>query len=103
MIPDPTSLHEPFLPRFYVNSCDDLFVFITMRKLISTTPLSSLLQIDATFKLNWNELSVLVCDSSDGNRRFHPFGIGVIGNDEAVSSYITLFQTIKECILILRM
>jgi hypothetical protein len=44
-------------------------------------------------------LPILVCGSSDGNRRFHPFGIAVIGSDEAVSSYITLFQTIKECIL----
>jgi hypothetical protein len=98
-IPDQASLHEPFVPKFYVNSCDDLFVFITTRKLMSTAPLSNLLQIDATFKLNWNELPVLVCGSSDGNRRFHPYGVAVIGSDEAASSYITVFQAIKECVL----
>jgi hypothetical protein len=98
MIADPTALHEPFVAKFYINSCDDLFVFITTRKLISTAPLSALLQVDATFKLNWNELPVIVFGSSDGNRRFHPYGIAVIGSDEAASSYITLFQTIKECV-----
>ena len=74
-----------------MNSYDDIFVFLTTRKLISTAPLSAMLQVDATFKLNWNELPVLVFDSSDSNRRFHPYGIAVIGTDEAASSYITLF------------
>ena len=39
-----------------------------------------MLQVDATFKLNWNELPVLVFGSSDSNRRFHSYGIAVIGN-----------------------
>ena len=95
---DPTLLLEPFVPKFYINSCDDIFVFLTTRKLISTAPLSAMLQVDATFKLNWNELPVLVFGSSDSNRRFHPYGIAVIGTNETASSYITLFQTIKECV-----
>ncbi|CAF1550482.1 unnamed protein product, partial [Rotaria sordida] len=94
----PTAIHEPFVAKFYINSCNDIFVFITTRKLISTAPLSGMLQVDATFKLNWNELPVLVFGSSDGNRRFFPYGIAVIGTDEAASSYITLFQTVKECV-----
>ena len=56
---DPKLEHEPFVPKYYINSCDDLFVFITTRKLISTAPLSNLLQVDATFKLNWNEFPVI--------------------------------------------
>jgi hypothetical protein len=98
LLTDPMSIHEPFVAKFYINSCNELFVFITTRKLISAAPLSGLLQVDATFKLNWNELPVLVFGSSDGNRRFHPYGIAIIGTDEAASSYITLFQTIKECV-----
>ncbi|CAF2724883.1 unnamed protein product [Rotaria sp. Silwood2] len=31
--------HKPFVAKYYINSCDDLFVFITTRKLISTAPL----------------------------------------------------------------
>ena len=93
---NPKLEHEPFVPKYYINSYDDLFVFITIRKLISTAPLSNLLQVDATFKLNWNEFPVIVFGSSDGNRRFHPYGIAVISTNEAASSYITLIQTIKE-------
>ncbi|CAF4881795.1 unnamed protein product [Rotaria sp. Silwood1] len=94
----PTAIHEPFVAKFYINSCNDIFVFITTRKLISTAPLSGMLPVDATFKLNWNELPVLVFGSSDGNRPFFPYGIAIIGTDEAASSYITLFQTVKECV-----
>ena len=57
-----------------------------------------MLQVDATFKLNWNELPMLVFGNSGGSRRFHLYDIAVIGTDEAASSYITLFQTIKECV-----
>ena len=31
-----------------------------------------------------------------GGRRFHPYSIAVFGTDEATSSYMILFQTIKE-------
>ena len=82
---DPTLIHEPFVPKFYINSCDDIFIFLTTRKLISTAPLPAMLQVDATFKLNWNELTVLVFGSSDGGRRFHSYGIAVIGTIEAAS------------------
>ncbi len=71
---------------------------MTTLKLISTARLSNLLQVDATFKLNWNDLPVLIFGSSDGNRRFHPYGMATIRTDEGASSYITLFQTIKECV-----
>ncbi|CAF1538834.1 unnamed protein product [Rotaria sordida] len=78
-------MHEPFVAKFNVNSCDGLFIFITTRKLIATAPLSNSLQVDGTFKLNWNDLSVTVFGSSDGNRRFHPYVIALIGTDEAAS------------------
>ena len=95
---DPTLIHEPFVPKFYINSCNDIFIFLATHKLISIAPLSAMLQVDATFKLNWNELPVLVFGSSDSSRRFHPYGIAVIGTNETASSYITLYQTIKECV-----
>ncbi|CAF4327968.1 unnamed protein product, partial [Rotaria sordida] len=79
-------MHEPFIAKFNVNSCDGLFIFIRTRKLIATAPLSNSLQVDGTFKLNWNDLPVTVFGSSDGNRRFHPYIIALIGTDEAASS-----------------
>ena len=48
---DPSLIHEPFVPKFYINSCDGIFICLTC-KLISTAPLSAMLQVDATFKLN---------------------------------------------------
>ena len=94
-IPDDTILHKPFVSQFYVNWCNDIFVFITTRQRISIGQLSDLLQVDATFKLNWNNLPVLVFGCSDARRRFYPFGLALIGADEAASSYIDLFKTIK--------
>ena len=96
---DSPLIHELFVAKFYINSCNDIFIFLTTRKSVSTATLSAILQVDATFKLNWNELLVLVFGSSDASRRFHLYGIAVIGTDEAASSYMTLFQTIKECVL----
>ena len=34
-ISDDTTLHKLFISKFYVNSCNDIFVFITTRQLIS--------------------------------------------------------------------
>ena len=47
-----TLIYEPYVPKFYINSCDNIFIFLTTRKLISTAPLSAMLLVDATFKLN---------------------------------------------------
>ena len=49
---DPKLIYEPCVPKFYINSCDNIFIFLTTRKLISTAPLSAMLRVDATFKLN---------------------------------------------------
>ncbi|CAF5169613.1 unnamed protein product, partial [Rotaria magnacalcarata] len=46
------------------------------------TQLSSLLQVDATYKLTWNELPLLVFGSSDADRHFRPFGVAFVPSDE---------------------
>ena len=96
---DDTILHKPFISKFYVNSCNDIFVFITARQLISIGQLSDWLQVDATFKLNWNDLPVLVFGCSDTCRGFYQFGLALIRTDEAASSHIDLFKAIKQTIL----
>ncbi|CAF1029452.1 unnamed protein product [Didymodactylos carnosus] len=68
------------------------------RQLVSIGSLSSLLQVDATFKVNWNELSLLVFGSSDSNRHFHPYGVALISTDEAADSYMHVFQTLKQVV-----
>lgn len=76
------------MPRSQIVSCNDLCVFITTKNLMSTARLSNLLQVDATLKLNWNDLHV--------NRHSHLYAIAIIGTHGAASSYIPLFQTVKE-------
>ncbi|CAF4641180.1 unnamed protein product, partial [Didymodactylos carnosus] len=97
-IPPIQSLQDVFVSTYEIISCDNLFIFFTTRQLISVGALSRLLQVDATFKLNWNELPVLVFGCSDVNRKFHPFGIALISSDESCDSYVKLFQSIKNTV-----
>ncbi|CAF0962143.1 unnamed protein product [Didymodactylos carnosus] len=67
---DQVAIHTPFVSKFYINSCDDIFIFLTTRKLISVGALSSLLLVDATFKLNYydfrSNLKTYVCKHAIG-------------------------------------
>lgn len=44
---DKMFLHEPLIEKFYINSKEDSFIFITTKKLISTAPMSIVFQVDA--------------------------------------------------------
>ncbi|CAF0953592.1 unnamed protein product [Didymodactylos carnosus] len=93
------SPHDVYVPQFEINSSEDLFVFFATRQLISVGAQSYLHQVDATFKLTWQELPLLVFGCSDTDRHFHPYGIALISTDEAASSYARLFQTLKQTVL----
>ncbi|CAF1246400.1 unnamed protein product [Didymodactylos carnosus] len=92
------SPHDVFVPRFAIDSCDRVFIFFTTRQLVSIGSLLSLLQVDATFKVNWNEIPLLVLGSSDSNRHFHLYGVALISTDEAADSYMHVFQTFKQVV-----
>ncbi|CAF2118402.1 unnamed protein product [Rotaria magnacalcarata] len=57
---DDKSLHSTFVPYYSINNIDDIFVFFTTKQLIQQIKYSSLLQVDATYKLTWNDLPLLV-------------------------------------------
>ncbi|CAF4383101.1 unnamed protein product [Rotaria socialis] len=59
------------------------------------TQLSSLLQVDATYKLTWNELPLSVSGSSDADRHFRSFGVALVSSDEGSACYIDLFKQLK--------
>ncbi|CAF3400184.1 unnamed protein product [Rotaria socialis] len=59
------------------------------------TQLSSLLQVDATYKLTWNELPLLVSGSSDADRHFRSFGVALVSSGEGSACYIDLFKQLK--------
>ncbi|CAF1120089.1 unnamed protein product, partial [Didymodactylos carnosus] len=91
----PTESDTPFVPYFKLNDITEMFVFITTRRLLSTASLSVYLQVDGTYKLNWNNFPVLVCGTSDAQRHFHPFGIALVHSDESTACYVDLFKALK--------
>ncbi len=75
---------------------NDLFVLFTTKHLIQQIQSTPLLQIDATYKITWNELPLLVFGASDGNRHFHPFGAALVSDDETSPCYEHLFQSLQQ-------
>ena len=51
--------------------------------------------MDATYKLTWNNLLLLVIGSADANRHFKPFGIPLISTDEDSECFFDLFNSIN--------
>ncbi|CAF0902265.1 unnamed protein product [Didymodactylos carnosus] len=93
-LPLPTDLDSLFVPYFKLN-IDELFIFMTTRRLLSASSKSTYLQVDGTYKLNWNDFPLLICGTSDSQRHFHPYGIALVNSDEAATCYIELFKTLK--------
>jgi len=52
--------HSTFVPYYSINNINDIFVFFTTKQLIQNMQLTNLLQVDATYKLTWNDLPLLV-------------------------------------------
>ena len=64
-----------------VENIENIFIMFTTRQLFQQIKLTNYLQVDATYKLTWNELPLLVFGASDANRHFKPFGIALISHD----------------------
>jgi hypothetical protein len=90
--PAPDQLHQVFVPFYEVKDIDNIFVCITTRQLLSTTKYSSILAVDCTYKVTWNNLPLLIFGTSDYKRHFHPISLCLVSSDEAASRYKTLFQ-----------
>ncbi|CAF1356324.1 unnamed protein product [Didymodactylos carnosus] len=93
-LPLPTDLDSLFVPYFKLN-IDELFIFMTTRRLLSASSKSTYLQVDGTYKLNWNDFPLLICGTSDSQLHFHPCGIALVNSDEAATYYIELFKALK--------
>ena len=92
---DVDSLHSTFVSCYYINDINDIFVLFTTKQLLKETQFSTLLQVDATYRLTWNELPLLVFGSSDANCHFRPLGVALVTNDEKSTCYIDLFRQLK--------
>ena len=88
-------LHSTFVPFYTVDNINNLFVFFTTKQLFQQIRLTTFLQVDATYKLTWNNLPLLVFGSTNANRHFKPFGIALISTDEDSECFIDLFNSIN--------
>ena len=52
------------------------------------------LQVDATYKITWSELPLLVFVSTDANRHSKPFDIALVCHEEEKTCYEQLFTSI---------
>jgi hypothetical protein len=77
--------HSTFVPFYFINDIDDLFVLFTTKELIRQLQCSPLLQVDATYKITWNDLPLLVFGGTDCNRNFRSFGVALVCEDESSS------------------
>ncbi|CAF1257415.1 unnamed protein product [Didymodactylos carnosus] len=74
---------------------NNIFVLFTTKQLFQQIRLTTYLQVDATYKITWNELPLLVFGSTDANRHFKPFGVALISHDENAKCYNQLFTSIN--------
>ncbi|CAF1484455.1 unnamed protein product [Adineta ricciae] len=87
--------HSTFVSYYFINDINDLFVLFTTKQLIRRIQQSPLIQIDATYKVTWNELPLLVFGASDCKRNFKPFGVALVSEDEDASCYEHLFNSLR--------
>lgn len=57
---------------------------------------SDLIQIDVTYKLNWENFPVFMIGTTDRQNRFHALAIGVIWSDEDMAAYIEILRGLNE-------
>lgn len=91
----------PFVLKHYVHAEStnvdeqDLKVIVTTRGLLGLLCKSDLVQIDATYQLVWQGYPVMVCGTSDKNRVFHPFTVGVC-EGESQDDFAFIFDALRE-------
>jgi hypothetical protein len=70
-------------------------VFITTKRLLKIAAKAKTIHADATYKLVWEGMPVMIVGTSDMDRHFHPFGISVCSN-ETTSDFTFIFQSIVD-------
>uniref|UniRef100_A0A914WHL2 MULE transposase domain-containing protein n=1 Tax=Plectus sambesii TaxID=2011161 RepID=A0A914WHL2_9BILA len=76
------------------------YTFLTTQRLLQNLgkPGGDVLQVDGTYKLMYEENTVLTLGVSDRHRRLHPVGITIIGQTESTTAYVKLFECLKEAL-----
>lgn len=69
--------------------------FVSTKLLLNQAVNARILHTDATYKLVWQGFPVLQIGTTDADRKFHPFGIGVCTNERA-DDFEFIFRSLKE-------
>ena len=88
-------LYSTFVPFYNALDINNIFIFFTTKQLFQQIQLTTYLQVDATYKVTWNNLPLLVFGSTDAHRHVKPFGMALISEDENAECYVKLFNSIK--------
>ena len=68
---------------------------MTTRRLLLIANKSSKIHADATYKLNWQGFPVLIVDTTDLDRKFHPIGLSVC-TEEKQKDFEFIFKAIRD-------
>jgi len=68
-------------------------IFISTRRLLTTSSTSTKIHADATYKLVWQGFPILIVGTTDADRHFHPFGLAICTNEEK-QDFKFLFQSL---------
>uniref|UniRef100_A0A914VF88 MULE transposase domain-containing protein n=1 Tax=Plectus sambesii TaxID=2011161 RepID=A0A914VF88_9BILA len=76
------------------------YTFLMTQRLLLNLgkPGGDVLQVDGTYKLMYEESTVLTLGISDRHRRLHPVGIAIISQAESTTAYIKLFECLQEAL-----
>ena len=72
-------------------------IFLSSLRLLSICKSAVIIHADTTYKLVWQGLPVLMTGTTDKNKVFHPFGIGVC-DGEAAEDFEFIFKSIKTAV-----
>lgn len=95
----PLDPYEVFVLCYRIDDSDEqnpTFRFVMSTKyLIEISKDASVVHVDATYKLIWQGFPVLVCGTTDQNRKFHPLCVTVSSNEKK-EDFKLMFQGLKD-------
>lgn len=98
-LPSASEPDTPFVVRqtFGLNADPNasIRVFISTRRLLELSLKSDILHADATYKLNWEGLPTMVVGTTDQDRHFHAFGLGITSGETA-EDFAFIFQSVAD-------
>ena len=84
---DGTQLNSTYVPFYTIKNIDNIFILFTTKQLFQQINSTTYLQVDARYKIMWNELPLVIFGSTYANHHFKPFGIALVSHDENKTCY----------------